>query len=75
MIKYTQTIDEYIAQINPEHHEVVLKMRKLIKECVPDAVEQIAYRMPTYKLNGKVVCRQGTFRILSRSRRGRNVQV
>ena len=55
MIKETQTIDEYIAQTNPEHHGVISKMRELIKDCVPDAVEQIAYRMPTYKLNGKVV--------------------
>lgn len=27
----------------------------MIKECVPGVTEQIAYRMPTYKLSGKVV--------------------
>ncbi|MCL2586645.1 MAG: DUF1801 domain-containing protein [Firmicutes bacterium] len=55
MIKETQTVEEYIAQVNPEHHEIIAKTRELIKECVPGVAEQISYRMPTYKLNGKVV--------------------
>jgi len=55
MIKETQTVEEYIAQVNPERHQIIRKMRELIKECVPGVTEQIAYRMPTYKLNGRIV--------------------
>lgn len=48
-----QTVDEYIQSF-PKKTQVHLKaIRKIIKSTAPDAVEQIAYKMPAYKLNKK----------------------
>lgn len=48
-----QTVDEYIQSF-PKKTQVHLKaIRKIIKTTVPDAVEQIAYKMPAYKFNKK----------------------
>lgn len=54
MMKDTvQTVDEYIQSF-PKKTQIHLKaIRKIIKETAPDAVEQIAYKMPAYKLNKK----------------------
>lgn len=48
-----QTVDEYIQSF-PKKTQVHLRaIRKIIKATAPDAVEQIAYKMPAYKLNKK----------------------
>lgn len=48
-----QTVDEYIQSF-PKKTQVHLNaIRKIIKATAPDAVEQIAYKMPAYKLNKK----------------------
>lgn len=48
-----QTVDEYIESF-PKKTQVHLKaIRKIIKSTAPDAVEQIAYKMPAYKFNKK----------------------
>lgn len=48
-----QTVDEYIQSF-PKRTQVHLRaIRKIIKATAPDAVEQIAYKMPAYKLNKK----------------------
>jgi uncharacterized protein YdhG (YjbR/CyaY superfamily) len=49
----TQTVDEYIESF-PKKTQVHLKaIRKIIKSTAPEAEEQIAYKMPAYKLNKK----------------------
>jgi uncharacterized protein YdhG (YjbR/CyaY superfamily) len=49
------SIDEYIAQF-PEDVQVVLeKVRKVIKETAPGAVEKISYSMPGFYQNGMLV--------------------
>ena len=49
------TIDEYIAQFPPGVQEKLVKMRAVIKEAAPGAVEKISYQMPTFYLNGNLV--------------------
>lgn len=46
-------IDQYILQFPEETRDILNKIRALIKENVPDAIESIAYGMPAYKLNKK----------------------
>jgi uncharacterized protein YdhG (YjbR/CyaY superfamily) len=47
------TIDEYIAQFEPEIQEILQAIRKLIHEVAPDAIESISYQMPAFSLNKK----------------------
>lgn len=49
------TIDEYILQFPPNIQEILLKIRKVIKEAAPGAQEKISWQMPTYVLNGNLV--------------------
>ncbi len=52
--KYT-TIDGYIRQFEPEVREKLERVRKVIREAAPDAVEKISYQMPTFRLEGNLV--------------------
>lgn len=53
MYKDFQTVDEYIQSF-PKKTQVHLKaIRKIIKSTAPEAVEQIAYKMPAFKYNKK----------------------
>lgn len=52
--EYT-TIDEYIRQFDPEIREKLERLRAVIKEAAPDAVEKISYQMPTFYLYGNLV--------------------
>lgn len=48
-----QTVDEYIQSF-PKKTQVHLKaIRKVIKANAPEAIEQISYKMPAFKLNKK----------------------
>jgi len=47
------TVDNYIKSF-PENVQVILKkIRAIIKENAPGAVESLAYQMPAYKTDGK----------------------
>jgi len=46
-------IDNYIQNFPDSVQEILLNLRKLIKETAPDAVELFSYGMPAYKLNKK----------------------
>lgn len=47
------TVDEYILTF-PEEVQILLKqIRKIIRENAPEAVESLAYQMPSYKTNGR----------------------
>ncbi len=52
--KYT-TIDEYIAQCPQEVQPMLNKIRAVIKESAPGAVERISYQMPGFYLKGMLV--------------------
>lgn len=49
------TIDAYIAGFPPDIQERLQAIRTLIREAAPDAVERIAYGMPTFALHGNLV--------------------
>jgi uncharacterized protein YdhG (YjbR/CyaY superfamily) len=48
-----QTVEEYIGDFPAEVHGILVKIRAIVKENAPDAVESISYGMPAYKANGK----------------------
>jgi uncharacterized protein YdhG (YjbR/CyaY superfamily) len=49
------TVDEYIAQFPEDVQHILVKIREVIKESAPEAVEKISYNMPGYFLNGSLV--------------------
>jgi uncharacterized protein YdhG (YjbR/CyaY superfamily) len=49
------TIDEYIAQFPEDVQQILVKLRAVIKESAPEAVEKISYQMPGFYLNGFLV--------------------
>ena len=53
MNKQFTTVDEYIATFSEGVQERLQRLRQLIRETVPEAVEAISYQMPTFKLGGK----------------------
>ena len=50
-----ESIDEYIAQFPPDVQERLEKLRRIIREEAPGAVERISYRMPTFVWHGNLV--------------------
>lgn len=50
-----KSIDEYILKFPPEIQEILIMLRKVIKESAPDAEEKISYQMPTFALHGNLV--------------------
>jgi len=53
MATSTSPIDDYIEGFPPETQQVLEEMRSLIRSIVPDAVETIAYAIPTFDLDGR----------------------
>ena len=49
------TIDEYIEQFRPAVQAILRQLREAIKRRAPAATERIAYRMPTFYLDGNLV--------------------
>jgi uncharacterized protein YdhG (YjbR/CyaY superfamily) len=49
------TIDEYIAQCPEDVQPILAKVRAVIKESAPGAVEKISYQMPAFYLKGNLV--------------------
>jgi uncharacterized protein YdhG (YjbR/CyaY superfamily) len=49
------TIAEYIAQCPEDVQPVLSRIRAVIKESAPEAVEKISYQMPAFYLNGSLV--------------------
>lgn len=56
-----KTVDEYISQFPKEAQEIMVKIRELIHKVAPQVKEEIAYRMPAFKLNGKPLAYFGAF--------------
>lgn len=51
----TTTVTEYLADQPPASRRVLRVVRKAIKTALPAAEECISYRIPAYKLKGKIV--------------------
>lgn len=50
-----ESMDDYISKFPPEVQEILMTLRKVIKESAPDAKEKISYQMPTFALHGNLV--------------------
>jgi uncharacterized protein YdhG (YjbR/CyaY superfamily) len=48
-------IDEYIAGFPEEVQEILVRIRGVIKESAPEAVEKISYGMPAFYTDGGLV--------------------
>lgn len=48
-------IDEYIAGFPQEIQEILIKLRKTIRDAAPQAQETINYQIPTFTLHGNLV--------------------
>ena len=49
------TIDEYIAQYPEDVQAIMTRIRAVIKESAPEAVEKISYQMPAFSDHGTLV--------------------
>jgi uncharacterized protein YdhG (YjbR/CyaY superfamily) len=49
------TIDAYLAMVKGEKRAALEKLRKTIRAIIPQAEECISYRIPAFRLNGKIV--------------------
>jgi uncharacterized protein YdhG (YjbR/CyaY superfamily) len=49
-------VTKYLEESSPERRAALTRLRSLIFEVVPDAVETMKYRMPTYEYRGHVLC-------------------
>ena len=50
-----QTIDEYLAPLSTEKRAALEKLRKAIKSAAPGAEECISYRIPAFRLGGRLL--------------------
>jgi uncharacterized protein YdhG (YjbR/CyaY superfamily) len=49
-------VDEYLSRLDPHTRASLSALRTLIREVVPEAVETMRYRMPTYEFKGNPLC-------------------
>lgn len=47
-------IDAYIAGLAEPHRSMLSEVRETIRDACPDAVEAISYKMPAFRLNGRL---------------------
>jgi uncharacterized protein YdhG (YjbR/CyaY superfamily) len=50
-----RTIDEYLAPLSHEKRTALEKLRRAIKSAAPKAEECISYRIPTFRLGGRML--------------------
>ncbi|WP_367757498.1 DUF1801 domain-containing protein [Flavobacterium sp. WC2430] len=48
------SIDEFLDQLPEEEIEIVLFLRKIILECMPDLKEKLAYNVPFYYRHSRI---------------------
>ena len=49
-------VDRYLEALEPERRAALTQLRSLVHDVVPDAVETLKYRMPTYEYGDHVLC-------------------
>jgi len=55
MTRKPRTIDEYLAPLQGEKRAALEKLRATIRRIVPRAEECISYRIPAFRLDGRVI--------------------
>ena len=55
-------LEQYFLAVPESQAMAFAALRNLIKDCLPDATEDIWYNMPTLKLNGKAVISYAAFK-------------
>ena len=50
-----KTIDEYLANVRPDHRKTLQKLRQTIQTVVPEAEECISYGIPAFRLNQRLL--------------------
>ena len=50
-----ESIDEYILNFPSEIQEILITLRKVIKESAPEAEEKMSWQMPTFVMHGNLV--------------------
>ena len=50
-----KTIDEYLAALSDDKRAALEKLRKAIRAAAPKAEECISYRLPAFRLDGKML--------------------
>ena len=53
--KKPKTIDEYLANVKPDHRKTLQKLRQTIHAAVPNAEECISYGIPAFRVNGRLL--------------------
>jgi hypothetical protein len=49
-----KNVDEFLDFLNEEELEIVLFLRKIILECMPDCKEKLAYNVPFYYRHSRI---------------------
>jgi uncharacterized protein YdhG (YjbR/CyaY superfamily) len=55
MLAEAKTIDEYLALLSSEKRAALEKLRRAIKAAAPKAEECISYRIPGFRLGGRLL--------------------
>jgi uncharacterized protein YdhG (YjbR/CyaY superfamily) len=48
-------VDEYLASLSADKRAALQRLRRAIRSAAPNAEECIAYNLPTYRLDGKML--------------------
>jgi uncharacterized protein YdhG (YjbR/CyaY superfamily) len=56
LLSAARDVDEYLCGLDPDQRAALSQLRTLILEVVPEAVESMSYRMPTYEFKGNPLC-------------------
>lgn len=54
-MKHDPEVEDYIDQFDPVFRDIMIRLRELIYEVVPDASEDIKWRVPVFSLH-KMIC-------------------
>jgi uncharacterized protein YdhG (YjbR/CyaY superfamily) len=56
MISNESNVDAYMQSLEPERRAALAEVRTAINEVVPEAVETMKYRMPTFTVGDHILC-------------------
>lgn len=55
-------VEEYLAALPEKQRAALERLRRLIKEAAPEAIEGIAYQMPAFKVHGRWLAGYAAFK-------------